>query len=64
MNTGVFKVSQKLEMRESTIMLSAILVVLLLLWLVGFYGGFCHHESDSPVAGSGVDYLESVECSA
>lgn len=29
-----------LQNKESTIMLWAILVVLLLLWLVGFYGGF------------------------
>jgi hypothetical protein len=38
MDTGIIPVN--LEMKESTIMLWAILVVLLLLWLVGFYGGF------------------------
>jgi hypothetical protein len=37
----VFKKGRtKFKLRENTIMLWTILVVLLLLWLVGFYGGF------------------------
>jgi putative effector of murein hydrolase len=35
-----FWIKTNFENEESTIMLWAILVVLLLLWLVGFYGGF------------------------
>jgi len=39
LGTKVFNGTNDLN-KESTIMLWAILVVLLLLWLVGFYGGF------------------------
>ena len=37
---GYLKRSDKFENRRIRFMLWAILVVLLLLWLVGFYGGF------------------------
>jgi hypothetical protein len=37
---SIQEVGQIFENEESTIMLWAILIVFLLLWLVGFYGGF------------------------
>ena len=40
MDTGVFKKSKNVENEEIRFMLWTILIALLLLWLVGFYGGF------------------------